>query len=196
MTQSSLFLSELCCSERLAIWSIRSMTGLSMPSCQLAARRPDSFFPECCRNGLEAAETALQEALQFMRDSAMELPEIGIPGTQQVFETEQRFLHAVESAQNGNQSAVRSILEPDFGHFYLQSRFSLALMLLADCLAGTGHWLPASHGNAFRQDTRRFGSPCLASVARWRSRAADISPRDVLWPQVSVGASLPVSVMH
>jgi len=137
MTRLSLSLSDLCCCERLALWSIRCLIShYRLPNCP-ETKTTDGLFPVCFRPALDAAEGAFSDAVHLLNVAGQPGLAVNAPGMQ-------------------------------------------SLTLLADCLAGAGHWLPKT---LLKDETTISGGGALSSISRWRS--VSLSRMRVLWPQDS-----------
>ncbi|GBR70444.1 hypothetical protein [Gluconobacter kanchanaburiensis] len=178
MTRLSLSLSDLCCCERLALWSIRCLVShYRLPNCP-ETKTTDGLFPACFRPALDAAEGAFADATYHLRLAERPLLTVNAPGMQSLTPLEERFLKGIVAAQNEGQREVFVILAEAFPDRFVQGCLAMALTLLADCLAGAGHWLP----RALVHDEKTIsGGGALSSISRWRS----VSPSRmrVLWPQ-------------
>ncbi|KXV43630.1 hypothetical protein AD943_08340 [Gluconobacter roseus] len=180
MTRLSLSLSDLCCCERLALWSIRCLIShYRLPSCP-ETKTTDGLFPACFRPALDAAEGAFADATYHLKAADLPLLAVNAPGMQSLTALEERFLRGIIAAQNEGQREVFVLLAEVFPDRFVQGCLAMALTLLADCLAGAGHWLPKK---LLQDETTISGGGALSSINRWRS----VSPSRmrVLWPQDS-----------
>ena len=180
MTRLSLSLSDLCCCERLALWSIRCLIShYRLPNCP-ETKTTDGLFPVCFRPALDAAEGAFSDAVHLLNVAGQPGLAVNAPGMQSLTVLEERFLRGIVAAQNEGQRDVFVLLAEVFPDRFVQGCLATALTLLADCLAGAGHWLPKT---LLKDETTISGGGALSSISRWRS----VSPSRmrVLWPQDS-----------
>ena len=141
MTRTPLFLSDLCCCERLALWSIRCLVSrYRLPYCH-ETRTTDGMFPASFRPVLDAAERAFEDAAQHLREAGQPVLDINPPGSQGLSAMEERFLQGIQTVQNDGQKEVFHLLADLFPERLMQGYIVTALALISDCMAGIGHWL-------------------------------------------------------
>ncbi|MFT9298305.1 MAG: hypothetical protein ABF542_09375 [Gluconobacter sp.] len=174
MTRTPLFLSDLCCCERLALWSIRCLVSRYRLSYCHETRTTDGMFPASFRPVLDAAERAFEDAAQHLREAGQPVLDINPPGSQGLSAMEERFLQGIQTVQNDGQKEVFHLLADLFPERLMQGYIVTALALISDCMAGIGHWLP-------RHERKTAGAGALSSLARWKK----IHPAEmrVLWPR-------------
>nr|WP_298797104.1 hypothetical protein [uncultured Acetobacter sp.] len=192
MTRSPVYLTDLACSERLTIWTIRRLAGTT--SCCPHAPTPaaTSLFMPCFRQDFLTVAHAFHETLTQM--AALELPSLDIRSgsTLAITPTEYSLLLATEAAQNEQDTAVYALLKPLMTFPNLLARLTNAITTLGACLAGAGYWLshlPGWPGLGQVQTVEKPGTsarrlPTTAaalSLTRWHD--FDITSVPVSWPQ-------------
>ncbi|EHH67337.1 hypothetical protein [Gluconobacter morbifer] len=174
MRRTLLSLSDLCCCERLALWSIRCLVRhYRLPYCP-ETKTTDGMFPSCFRPALDAAEQAFMDAADHLRETGLPELEINAPGALQLSQTEERFIRGIQIAQNEGQKATFVLLAGCVPDRLVQGCVATALTLIADCMAGAGHWLP-------EHEKSTAGAGALATLTRWKS----VNPAEmrILWPR-------------
>nr|WP_294914761.1 hypothetical protein [uncultured Neokomagataea sp.] len=137
-------LTDMCCCERLALWSIRCLSGhFRMPPCR-ETRTTDGMFPDVFAPLFDAAEQAFSDAQTLLQQ--VDHPELNIsrPGAQTLTTTEDALVNVVRAAQNDDTDKARQILGGLLSNHVAVGQVLTALTLLAECMAGAGHWLPRS----------------------------------------------------
>lgn len=171
-------LADLCCCERLALWTIRCLvTHFRLPDCP-ETKTTDGLFPVCFRSALDAAEDAFADATYHLLAGGRTPLAVNPPGMQALTPLEHCFLRVVVAAQNDAQREVQSILREVITDPVARGCLVTALTLIADCLAGAGHWLPKVLLNP---ESMTAGGGALSSVSRWRG--VDPSRLRVMWPR-------------
>ncbi|GBR51565.1 hypothetical protein AA106555_0599 [Neokomagataea thailandica NBRC 106555] len=99
------------------------------------------MFPEIFAPLFDAAEQAFSEAQDLMKASGQEGLDISRPGAQFLTRTESALIEAVRAAQNDDSVAVGAILQSLMLNAAVSAHVKSALTLLAECMAGAGHWL-------------------------------------------------------
>ncbi|MFT8309493.1 hypothetical protein [Acetobacter malorum] len=197
MTRSPVYLTDLACSERLTIWTIRRLAGTA--SCCSHARNttPTSLFLPCFRQDFLAVAHAFHETLAQM--AALELPSLDIRSGSAlaITPTEYSLLLATEAAQNEQDTTVHALLKPLMSFPNLLGRLTNAITTLGACLAGAGYWLSHHTGwpgpvsvsaGPAQPDSKPVASArklpttaAVLSLTRWHD--FDISSAPVSWPQ-------------
>lgn len=198
MTRSPVYLTDLACSERLTIWTIRRLAGTA--SCCPHARNttPTSLFLPCFRQDFLAVAHAFHETLAQM--AALELPSLDIRSGSAlaITPTEYSLLLATEAAQNEQDTTVHALLKPLMSFPNLLGRLTNAITTLGACLAGAGYWLshhtvwpatasivptgPAQPDGKPVATARKLPTTAAAlSLTRWHD--LDITSAAVSWPQ-------------
>nr|WP_025827385.1 hypothetical protein [Acetobacter persici] len=205
MTRSPVYLTDLACSERLTIWTIRRLAGTA--SCCQHARNttPTSLFLPCFRQDFLAVAHAFHETLSQM--AALELPSLDIRSGSAlaITPTEYSLLLATEAAQNEQDTTVQSLLKPLMSFPTLLARLTRAITTLGACLAGAGYWLshhtgwpgpgsmqagPMPRGEKPAASPRKLHTTAAAlSLTRWHD--FDITSAPISWPQALRHAPLP-----
>lgn len=148
LAPAPLSLSDLCCCQRLALWTIRCLSsGYRLPYCP-ETRMTDGLFPAAFRPVLDSAQAAFGTVAAQLAASGRPDLRIGPPGAQSVSAQEGRFIAIIAAAQNeaaeaaGEISALFTGLLPRGTSPQAGEALRAALGMIADCLAGAGHWLP------------------------------------------------------
>ncbi|GBR43281.1 hypothetical protein [Neokomagataea thailandica] len=137
-------LTDMCCCERLALWSIRCLSGhFRVPPCR-ETRTTDGMFPDVFAPLFDAAEHAFAEAQKKLQQAQHPALDISRPGAQALTLTEDALVNGVRAAQNDDVDTVRQILDRVLSNHVAVGDVLTALTLLAECMAGAGHWLPRS----------------------------------------------------
>ncbi|GAN67373.1 hypothetical protein [Acetobacter orleanensis] len=189
MTRSPVYLTDLACSERLTIWTIRRLAGTA--SCCQHARNttPASLFMPCFRQDFLAVADAFHDTLTQM--AALEAPSLDIRSgsTLAITPTEYSLLLATEAAQNEQDLTVHALLKP-LGLFpNLLERLTNAITTLGACLAGAGYWLshhaarPVTPTPATLTATLRKHPTTAAALSLTRWHDFDITSTPISWPQ-------------
>lgn len=132
---------DLCCCERLALWSVRCLIGhVRVPPCR-ETRTTDGLFPEVFASLLNAAERSFDEAQKRLRTLGRKPLTVASPGTQSLTTLEMSFIEAIRALQNDNREAARTCVRMSLRDGLVQEKVIVALTLIAECMAGAGHWL-------------------------------------------------------
>ncbi|MCI1437249.1 hypothetical protein [Acetobacter indonesiensis] len=193
MTRSPVYLTDLACSERLTIWTIRRLAGEASSAPQSACGRQIGMFLPCFREEFMAVAEAFHDAVTRM--AALEIPSLDIRSGSAlaITATEYNLLLATEAAQNERDAEVQSLLKPLLPFPALLAGLTSAITTLGACLAGAGYWLShhASKALARRPSYEmvpvyvrpRATTAAALSVARWRDFNMDTT--HVSWPMGS-----------
>lgn len=189
MTRSPVYLTDLACSERLTIWTIRRLAGTASCCSQARNTTPTSLFLPCFRQDFLAVAEAFHETLTQM--AALEIPSLDIRSGSAlaITPTEYSLLLATEAAQNEQEMTVQSLLKPLMFFPNLLAKLTRAITTLGACLAGAGYWLSHQTGwpvSASAPDTprtlRKLPTTAAAlSLTRWHD--FDITSAPISWPQ-------------
>ncbi|MCX2561334.1 hypothetical protein OQ252_08005 [Acetobacter farinalis] len=192
MTRSPVYLTDLACSERLTIWTIRRLAGTASGCPRPPGASATSLFLPCFRKEFLAVADAFHETLTHM--AALELPALDIRSGRSlaVTPTEYSLLLATEAAQNEQDTTVYTLLKPLLTVPNLLTRLTTAITTLGACLAGAGYWLSHHTGrtlppvrpsaeNPSAAQQRRPTTAASLSLARWHD--FEITPASVRWPQ-------------
>ncbi|KDU94660.1 hypothetical protein CFR78_08110 [Komagataeibacter rhaeticus] len=199
MTDTTIFMNDLSCSERLLVWCVRRLSGEG----RTGGGMPGLALP-CFRADFAAVVEAFHMALGRLRAYQREPVDVGICNATHLTGTESRFLLAAAAAQEGREAEVRRTLRPIFAHHHVLSPFAAAITQLGACMAGAGYWLPRrattpalpnrppvtqlrrpSRDAAARPQSpsptmsQPVGAGCLAAM-RWHD--ADMGSAHVMWP--------------
>ncbi|KON65896.1 hypothetical protein KOEU_05840 [Komagataeibacter europaeus] len=207
MTNTTVFMNDLSCSERLLVWCVRRLSGAG----EGTGHMPGLALP-CFRTDFAAVADAFRMALGRLRAYQNGTVDVAICSATHLTGTENRFLVAAAAAQEGREAEVRRTLRPVFTHHHVLSPFAAAITQLGACMAGAGYWLPrrghhggggsppvrslrwpaqqAADGTAVRATVppaatpataaaQPVGAGCLAAM-RWHS--ADMGTAHVMWP--------------
>ncbi|KAB8122574.1 hypothetical protein D3W54_15525 [Komagataeibacter medellinensis] len=202
MTDTTVFMNDLSCSERLLVWCVRRLNGGD----STGAGMPGLALP-CFRADFAAVVEAFHMALARLRAYQREPVDVGICSATRLTGTENRFLLAATAAQEGREAEVRRTLRPIFTHHHVLSPFAAAITQLGACMAGAGYWLPHRGGTPAAQTRTRstrlrpspsipgregdrlqrvatahhqpVGAGCLAAM-RWHD--ADMGNAHIMWP--------------
>lgn len=202
MTDTTVFMNDLSCSERLLVWCVRRLSGGN----STGAGMPGLALP-CFRADFAAVVEAFHMALARLRAYQREPVDVGICSATHLTGTENRFLLAATAAQEGREAEVRRTLRPIFAHHHVLSPFAAAITQLGACMAGAGYWLPRRGGTPAAltrtQSTRLRPSPCAPGregerpqpvatathqpvgagcLAAMRWHDADMGNAHVMWP--------------
>ncbi|MCG4254691.1 hypothetical protein K6W37_12435 [Acetobacter senegalensis] len=190
MTRSPVYLTDLACSERLTIWTIRRLVGtVSSPPPASCGRQIGVFLP-CFRQEFLAVANAFHDALTHM--AALEIPSLDIRSGSAlaITPTEYNLLLATEAAQNERDAEVHSLLHPLLPFPSLVARLTSAITTLGACLAGAGYWLShhavktlarrPSHEMVSAYVRPRATTAAALSLARWHDVNMDTT--HVSWP--------------
>ncbi|WP_246091391.1 hypothetical protein [Swingsia samuiensis] len=186
MPRTPLFLSDLCCCERLALWSVRCLINrYRLPFCA-ETRTTDGMYPMSFRSVLDAAERSFSYAEAYLKENGQIKLNVNPPGAQNLTEVEERFIQVIQIVQNQGYQEAFAVLDGIYPDHTLQGYLVAALALVADCMSGIGHWLPLP-------ERKSTGAGALSSLVRWR----DTRPEDVrvLWPRES-SLKADAQVMH
>lgn len=135
-------LTDMCCCERLALWSLRCLSGhFRVPPCR-ETRTTDGMFPDVFAPLFDAAEQAFSDAQALLARNEAGGFDISQPGAQFLTPTETALIEAIRAAQNDDTAKVHAILRAIAEEDPVSERLGAALTLLAECMAGAGHWLP------------------------------------------------------
>ncbi|GBQ66114.1 hypothetical protein AA103196_1296 [Ameyamaea chiangmaiensis NBRC 103196] len=182
-------LSDLSCSERLTIWTVRRLARRRTGAPAASAVPAEGLFLPCFRRDFDDVATAFSTALDRLATVRGGALDIAIPRAQALTATEACLLDATTAAQAGEEATMRRILRRLFPHHHILAPFAAAVTQLGACLAGAGHWLPrpravltaaASDGVPADQETRRAAAS-LSALVRWHD--LDMGTTHVLWPQ-------------
>lgn len=204
MTNTTVFMNDLSCSERLLVWCVRRLSGAG----EGTGHMPGLALP-CFRSDFAAVADAFRMALGRLRAYQNGPMDVAICSATHLTGTENRFLIAAAAAQEGREAEVRRTLRPVFTHHHVLSPFAAAITQLGACMAGAGYWLPRRghngggssppahslrwtrpqiaegagvHGVASAMPAaapQPVGAGCLAAM-RWHS--ADMGTAHVMWP--------------
>ena len=202
MTDTTVFMNDLSCSERLLVWCVRRLSGGGATSAM-----PGWALP-CFRADFAIVARAFNMALTRLRTYQCDPVDVAICNATRLTRTENRFLAAAAAAQEGREAEVRSMLRPIFAHHHVLSPFAAAITQLGACMAGAGYWLPRRNTNTETAGrgpvprlrwtqgqrsesvgtnptsvpvthTQPVGAGCLAAM-RWRD--ADMAAARIMWP--------------
>nr|WP_244191776.1 hypothetical protein [Komagataeibacter swingsii] len=199
MTNTTVFMNDLSCSERLLVWCVRRLSGAGGG----AGHMPGLALP-CFRSDFAAVADAFHMALERLRAYHNGPMDVAICSATHLTGTENRFLIAAAAAQEGRETEVRRTLRPVFTHHHVLAPFAAAVTQLGACMAGAGYWLPrrghnggggslrwtrppaaattGMHGVAPAMPAavpQPVGAGCLAAL-RWHG--ADMDTAHVMWP--------------
>ncbi|QBL92910.1 hypothetical protein KSAC_06650 [Komagataeibacter saccharivorans] len=137
MTDTTVFMNDLSCSERLLVWCVRRLNGnphdrSTVPGLALPFFRAD----------FAAVANAFHMALARLRAFQAQPVDVAICSATRLTRTENHFLAAAAAAQEGREAEVRRALRPVFLHHHVLSPFAAAITQLGACMAGAGYWLP------------------------------------------------------
>lgn len=191
MTRSPVYLTDLACSERLTIWTIRRLAGEAPSSASSACGRQLGLFLPCFRQEFLAVSNAFHDALTHM--AALEMPSLDIctGSALALTPTEYSLLLATEAAQNERDSDVQALLRPLIPLPALVNGLVSAINTLGACLAGAGYWLsrhaittltraPTLAATATNPTRSRATTGAALSLSRWHD--FDIANRHINWP--------------
>ncbi|MFT9207967.1 hypothetical protein [Acetobacter orientalis] len=188
MTRSPVYLTDLACSERLTIWTIRRLAGEAPSPAPSACGRQLGLFLPCFRQEFLAVSTAFHEALSRMAALKMPSLDIRVGSTLAITPTEYSLLLATEAAQNERESDVQALLRPLLPFPALVSGLASAITTLGACLAGAGYWLsrhaittlvrPAALASTSTRHNSATGA--ALSLSRWHD--FDVGNHRMTWP--------------
>ncbi|MGO3517303.1 MAG: hypothetical protein ACTINM_02170 [Acetobacter cibinongensis] len=190
MTRSPVYLTDLACSERLTLWTIRRLAGEAPSRTPSACGRQLGVFLPCFRQEFLAVSTAFQDALTHM--AALEIPSLDIRSGSSlaITPTEYSLLLATEAAQNEREGDVQSLLHQLIPFPSLLAGLTSAITTLGACLAGAGYWLshhaitalarPALWGSTSARVRPRTTSAAALSLSRWHD--LDVNNTRMVWP--------------
>ncbi|WP_459986935.1 hypothetical protein [Komagataeibacter kakiaceti] len=210
MTDTTVFMNDLSCSERLLVWCVRRLSG----GATTTSGMPGYALP-CFRADFASVARAFNMALTRLRTYQCDPVDVAICSATCLTRTENRFLAAAAAAQEGHEAEVRSMLRPIFAHHHVLSPFAAAITQLGACMAGAGYWLPRRSASAEGKGTTRTPAPrlrwthgqrsegtttpaampvaqaqtvgagCLGAM-RWRD--ADMAAARIMWPNGAAAA--------
>ncbi len=206
MTDTTVFMNDLSCSERLLVWCVRRLSGGG----EGAGSMPGLALP-CFRADFAALADAFRMALGRLRTYQLAPVDVAICSATHLTGTEGRFLLAAAAAQEGREAEVRRTLRPVFAHHHVLSPFAAAITQLGACMAGAGYWLPrrGSGGGSPQAQRLRWTSQAetewngassatavpgvpqpvgAGSLATMRWHDADMGTAHVMWPRAVTAA--------
>lgn len=185
MTRSPVYLTDLACSERLTLWTIRRLAGIQTNPHTPTTGPSGGLFLPCFRREFLAVAQTFHDALTDM--AALEMPalDIRVGCALSVTSTEYRLLLATEAAQNERNADMEDLLKPLVPFAGLRTRLASAITTLGACLAGAGYWL--SHSSSRVVPTKASERPsaygaypatAALSLARWHD--LDMQPKQIV----------------
>ncbi|WP_259329322.1 hypothetical protein, partial [Acetobacter pasteurianus] len=146
MTRSPVYLTDLACSERLTLWTIRRLAGIQTNPHTPTTGPSGGLFLPCFRQEFLAVAQTFHDALTDM--AALEMPalDIRVGCALSVTSTEYRLLLATEAAQNERNTDMDTLLQPLVPFAGLRARLASAITTLGACLASAGYWLSSVMG--------------------------------------------------
>jgi len=195
MTLSPTVLSDLSCSERLTVWTVRRLARRRVGMGAEAASPAEGLFMPCFRRDFEDVASAFAIAIERLAGLLDSHLDIAIPRAQALTRTEICILEATTAAQAGEEAAVRRILRTVFPHHHVLAPFAAAVTQLGACLAGAGHWLPRRRVPVMVADQPERAHAAIAAsltaLLHWHER--DLGRAQVLWPHTPdhMGQPLP-----
>lgn len=181
MTDTTVFMNDLSCSERLLVWCVRRLSGAG----EGTGHMPGLALP-CFRSDFAAVADAFRMALGRLRACQNSTIDVAICSATHLTGTENRFLIAATAAQEGREAEVRRTLRPVFTHHHVLSPFAAAITQLGACMAGAGYWLPRRGHNG------GGGNPSVRGLRHARPHTTDGATIDNPATTVPAGASQPV----
>lgn len=133
--------SDLPCSERMALWTIRRLAIPTEHECttHMAGDRTFLTLP-CFRRDFAPAANAMKNALTLTRQM-LGSQTIGLPSALTITAEEWHILQATSASQSGQMQEMLLTLKKMLTHSDALFLFSDALTQLGACLAGAGYWL-------------------------------------------------------